>query len=61
MIANCRLEPQPDAALHVLIGRMLGAAEALRENPAAPGGMPELVAVVRAYGASFDHPGWQPL
>lgn len=61
MIANCRLEPQPDAALHLLIGRMLGAAEALRADPAAPGGMPELVSVVRDYGASFDHAGWEPL
>ena len=59
MITNCRLEPQPDAALHALIGRMLGAAEALRADPAAPGGMPELVSVLREYGASFDHPGWE--
>ena len=61
MIANCRLEPQPDAALHALIGRMLGAAEALRADPSAPGGMPQLVSVVRDYGATFDHPGWEPL
>lgn len=61
MIANCRLEPQPDAALHALIGRMLGAAEALRADPAASGGMPQLVSVVRDYGATFDHPDWEPL
>jgi hypothetical protein len=61
MIANCRLEPQPDAALHALIGRMLGSAEALRADPADPGGMPELVSVVRDYGATFNHPGWDPL
>lgn len=61
MIANCRLDPQPDAALHVLIGRMLGAAEALRADPAAPGGVPELVSVLRDYGAGFDHPGWEAL
>ena len=61
MIANCRLEPQPDAALHALIGRMLGAADALRADPVAPGGMPELVSVLRDYGASFDHPAWEPL
>lgn len=61
MIANCRLEPQPDAALHVLIGRMLSAANALRSDPSGPGGMPELVSVVHDYGVTFDHPGWEPL
>jgi hypothetical protein len=61
MIANCRLAPEPDAALHALIGRMLGAAEALRADPAAPDGMPELVSVLRDYGARFDHPGWEAL
>jgi len=34
MIQNCKLEPQPDAALHVLIGRMLTAVEAMKKDPA---------------------------
>jgi hypothetical protein len=60
MIANCRLAPEPDAALHALIGRMLGAAEALRDDPLSAGGLPQLESVLDDYGATFDHPGWTP-
>lgn len=61
MIANCELAPEPDAVLHVMIGRMMGATAALREDPASADGMPQLVSVVNDYQASFDHVGLQPL
>lgn len=61
MFANCELDPEPDAALHVLIGRMMSAIEALRTNPASTEGMPQLVAVVNDYQTTFDHEGFQPL
>lgn len=61
MIANCQLEPQPDAVLHLLIGRMLAAVGALRTNPESTDGVPQLVAVLHDYGVTFDHPGWVPL
>lgn len=58
MVANCRLEPEPDAALHVLIGRMMNAAAALRKDPMSDAGMPQLMAVLHEYQSTFDHPGW---
>jgi hypothetical protein len=61
MVENCKLEPEPDAALHVLIGRLLSAAGAVREDPGSPDGVPQLVAVLHDYGATFDHPGWSQL
>jgi len=59
MIANCRLAPEPDAALHRLIGRLLGAGEALRADPQSADGLPQLESVLNDYGATFDHPGWE--
>jgi len=59
IIANCRLAPEPDAALHVLIGRIFTATGALRANPESMGGLPQLVAVLHDYGLTFDHPGWE--
>jgi len=61
MIENCKLEPEPDAALHVLIGRMLTASEAMKKDPASQAGWPELMAVLHDYAATFDHPGWKPI
>ena len=58
MIANCRLDSEPDAALHALIGRMMNAAAALRKDPISEAGLPRLVAVLHEYQATFDHPGW---
>jgi len=61
MIQNCKLEPEPDAALHVLIGRMLTASEAMKKEPASQAGWPGLLAVLDDYAATFDHPGWKPI
>jgi hypothetical protein len=61
MIANCQLEPEPDAVLHVMIGRMMGAIAAMRADPASAEGMPQLVSVVNDYQATFDHAGLQSL
>lgn len=58
MVANCRLEPEPDAALHALIGRMMNAAAMLRKDPMSDAGMPQLMVVLHEYQATFDHPGW---
>jgi len=58
MIANCKLEPEPDAALHVLIGRMLSAATSLKSDPGSSAGFPELLSVLQDYQSTFDHPGW---
>jgi len=58
MVANCRLPPEPDAALHVLIGRMMTAAGSLNRDAGSDAGLPQLVAVMRDYRSSFDHPGW---
>jgi len=60
MIANCKLEPEPDAALHVLIGRMINAATALKADPMSATGLPQLVSVLAEYGSTFDHPDWTP-
>lgn len=61
MIQNCKLEPEPDAALHVLIGRMMTASEAMKKDPSSQAGWPVLMAVLHDYEATFDHPGWAPM
>lgn len=61
MIEHCKLPPEPDAALHVLIARMLTAANGLKGAPPEADAIPELTHVLEEYGTTFDHPGWVPL
>lgn len=61
MIEHCKLPPEPDAALHVLIARMLTAANGLKSAPPAADAIPELTHVLEEYGTNFDHPDWAPL
>lgn len=57
LIANCKLEPAADAQLHILIGQMLAAADALSKEPMSEQGMPRLHEAVQRYGDHFEHPG----
>jgi hypothetical protein len=58
IVANCKLPPDADNALHVLIGRMMSAGAALQADAGSTAGLQQLEAALRDYGASFDHPGW---
>lgn len=58
LIANCQLEPEADATLHVFIAQLLGAAAALEADPASPAGLPQLQETLRQYPRYFAHPGW---
>jgi hypothetical protein len=57
LIANCKLEPAADAQLHLVIGQMLSAADALAKDPSSAEGMPRLHQAVQIYGDHFEHPG----
>ncbi|AMN47027.1 hypothetical protein ACG33_07940 [Steroidobacter denitrificans] len=61
MVANCKLEPEPDAALHGLIARMMAAATVLKAEPMSETGLPQVVSALSEYGATFDHPDWKPI
>lgn len=60
IVGNCKLEPEADAVLHVIIGGIGEGIEAMK----AEGGAQSVARVVVAlnnYGAYFAHPGWLPV
>ncbi len=61
LIANCKLPPKADAALHVIITDLLTGAGALNAHPESPEGLDRIIAALRVYPEYFDHPQWQPL
>jgi hypothetical protein len=58
MFANCRLDPEPDAALHPLLARLLAASNALRDKPTDAAPLAELRAVLARYPQVFEDSDW---
>ena len=54
MFAECRLAPEPDAALHPLLARLIGISAALKEHPSDPAPMADLRAVLTRYAELFE-------
>jgi hypothetical protein len=64
IVANCKLPPQADAALHVIIGEMMAGTSVMAGKT--PGARPEqglvqVAGAVNDYGRYFEHPGFQRL
>lgn len=64
IVANCKLEPQADAMLHLVIAD-IGAGTAAMAGKV-PGrksedGLLQLAQAVNAYGRHFRHPGFKPV
>ena len=62
MFAQCRLDPQPDAALHPLLARLIAASQALRDDPADAAPLVVIRGVLDRYAVLFDDasPGPRP-
>lgn len=64
IVANCKLEPQADAMLHLLIAEIGAGTDAMKGRT--PGVRPEqglarVAAAYNDYGRFFQHPGHQPI
>lgn len=56
IVAECRLPPDADAALHGIIAALAANADRLEADPAAPGAVAALRAALASYAAQFDDP-----
>lgn len=62
IVANCKLDPQADAVLHVVLAGMMEGNEALQgKSPKAKrsAGVAKVVHSLEQYGKYFEHPGWK--
>jgi hypothetical protein len=55
IVEHCNLPAEPDAALHVLIGRMMSAATQLKEDAASLSAIAQLRSALHDYRATFNH------
>lgn len=61
MFEHCRLAPEADANLHVLLERLMHASNSLKEHPSSADGMSEVLRVLEIYPRYFAHPEWMPI
>jgi hypothetical protein len=64
MIENCKLPPEADAQLHLVIAQITEGSEAMKgksKNATRRVGAEKIVAALNAYGNHFQHPGWTSL
>lgn len=61
MVEHCKLAPDADAQLHLIIAELGAAADAMAGKDKAQSrqkGALQLVRALETYGEFFDHPGW---
>jgi hypothetical protein len=63
VVANCKLDAEADANLHIVVGQMLEGVEAMKgkEKKRPRAGAGKVVDALNEYGKYFDHPGWKRL
>ncbi len=58
VVAACKLSPQADVQLHIVLGELLGGIETLRSGKDRHAGAIRFLKGLDLYAAYFDHPGW---
>ena len=58
MFANCKLAAEPDAALHGILVPLLGAAQALKQNPQNLEAVADMREAIAHYPHYFNDTGW---
>ena len=64
IVAQCKLPPEADAVLHVLLSGLMEGTGAMAGRTAGhkpQDGLVRVVAAVNDYGRHFEHPGWKPI
>ena len=64
IVQNCKLEPDADAQLHLVIAELMAGAEAMEgkvKGETRRAGAEKVARALNAYGEHFDHAGWKRL
>jgi hypothetical protein len=64
IVQSCKLEPEADAQLHIVIEELMAGAEAMEgkaQGVTRQAGAERVAKALNAYGEHFDHAGWKRL
>ncbi|CAN5492256.1 hypothetical protein BH10BDE1_BH10BDE1_23280 [soil metagenome] len=61
---NCKLKPEADAALHVILAQIIAGTTQMKSEKQGSGkraGAVKVIGALDQYAKFFDHPGWKPV
>lgn len=64
MVENCKLDPQADAQLHIIVADLMvgvEAAQGMHGEKKRASGVVKVAQAANAYGKHFDHAGWKAI
>lgn len=61
IVANCKLPPEADAQLHIVVAELLAGAEQMAGKTKRMDGAVKVIGALDNYGKYFDDPGFQPI
>lgn len=64
VVENCKLQPEADAQLHILLGNVAQGVEVVEGKAAGEkreAGLVKIAQALNGYGDFFDHPGWKAI
>lgn len=61
IVANCRLAPEADEQLHLVLAHLGEGVDALKHGEHRDKGAEAVIAALNDYGRHFEHPGWKPI
>jgi len=61
MVENCKLSPEVDEQLHVVLGQVIEGIDDMETGTHPRSGAVKVVQALNAYGKHFEHPGWKSL
>ena len=64
MVENCKLDPQADAQLHIIVADLMNGVEAAQGKQGEKkraSGVVKVAQAANAYGKHFDHAGWKAI
>lgn len=64
IVENCKLEPQADAQLHIIVADLISGADIAsgkEQTHVRANGVVKLVRAMNSYGQFFNHPEWQDI
>jgi hypothetical protein len=63
-VSQCKLKPDADAQLHLVVAELLQGADAMHgktDKVTRQAGAVKVLGALETYAAYFDHPNWQPI